>query len=204
MLAGTILLSVGSGLLSTLRVSSGANRWLPYQMLAGLGIGISTQQPAIALQSTLAEDDISIGVAVILFFQCFGPTVFITVAQAVFTSTLASGLRAQIPGIDPETIRDAGATQLRSLVPVGDVGTLLAIYNHALTRTYLVAAAMAAVSIVGVVGIGLKRIQHQEKGVGNGDEDSKGSLVEEKKSAEGKVEARQAVEGEDGVAEAAN
>jgi hypothetical protein len=34
--------------------------------------------------------------------------VFITVAQAVFTSTLASGLRAQIPGIDPTTIRDAG------------------------------------------------------------------------------------------------
>jgi hypothetical protein len=52
----------------------------------------------------------------------------------------------------PQTIRDAGATQLRGLVPAGDAGTLLAIYNHALTRTYFVAAVMAAVSIVGVVG----------------------------------------------------
>jgi hypothetical protein len=156
------------------------------------------------VQSTLDEGDVSIGVAVILFFQCFGPTVFITVAQAVFTSTLASGLRAQIPGIDPQTIRDAGATQLRSLVPAGDVGTLLAIYNHALTRAYLVSAAMAAVSIVGVVGIGLKRIQHQEEGAGKGDEDSNGSSMEEKKTAERKGGAGQAVEGGNGVAEAAH
>lgn len=154
------------------------------------------------MQSTLAEGDVSICVAVILFFRCFGPTAFITVAQAVFTSTLASGLRAQIPGIDPQTIRDAGATQLRGLVPVGDVGTLLAIYNHALTRTYLVAAAMVAVSIVGVVGIGLNRIQHQEEGARKVDEDSKGSSVEEKKRAEGMGKAGQVVEGEDGVAEA--
>jgi hypothetical protein len=106
--------------------------------------------------------------------------VFITVTQAVFTSTLASGLRAQIPGIDPTMIRDVEATQVWGLVPAADVRTLLAIYNNALTRTYLVDAAMAAASIVGVVGIGLKRIQHLEEGAGKGDQESKESSVEEK------------------------
>lgn len=106
--------------------------------------------------------------------------VFITVTQAVFTSTLASRLRAEIPGIDPTMIRDVGATRVRGLVPAADVGTLLTIYNNALTRTYLVDAAMAAASIVGVVGIGLKRIQHLEEGAGKGDQESTESSVEEK------------------------
>jgi hypothetical protein len=84
------------------------------------------------------------------------------------------------------------------------VGTLLAIYNNVLTRTYLVDEAMATASMVGVVGIELKRIQHQEEGAGNGDQESKQSSVEEKKSAEERGEVGLAVEGEHGVAEAAH
>ncbi|GKT56655.1 major facilitator superfamily transporter [Colletotrichum tofieldiae] len=159
MLAGTVLLSVGSGLLSTLKVTSGANLWIPFQVIAGLGIGISTQQAAVAVQSSLKEADIAIGVAVVLFFQCLGPTTAITIAQAVFASSLTSGISAMIPGVDPTVIRDAGATRLKELVPSEKFGILLQIYNHSITRTYLVAAALAAASVIGVVGVGLNKIQ---------------------------------------------
>ncbi|KAK1962684.1 major facilitator superfamily transporter [Colletotrichum sublineola] len=161
MLAGTVLLSVGSGLLSTLRVTSGADRWIPFQVIAGLGIGVSTQQAAVAVQSSLEEADVAIGVAVVLFFQCLGPTTAITIAQAVFASSLASGIAAGMPGVDPKVIRESGATQLKDLVPSEQFGVLLQIYNHAITRTYLVAAALAAASIIGVAGVGLKKIQSE-------------------------------------------
>ncbi|KAF4776913.1 major facilitator superfamily transporter [Colletotrichum scovillei] len=164
MLAGTVLVSVGAGLLSTLKVSSGANLWIPFQVIAGLGIGASTQQAAVAVQSSLEEADVAIGVAVVLFFQCFGPTTAITVAQAVFASTLTSGITSNIPGVDAQAIRTSGATQLRDLVSPNQFGTLLQVYNHAITRTFIVAAVMAAASVIGVAGIGLKKIP------GEGDE----------------------------------
>ena len=159
MLAGTVLLSVGSGLLSTLTPSSGTAQWLPYQVLAGLGIGISTQQPAIAVQSTLPPADVNIAIAVVLFAQCFGPTVFITVAQAVFASRLSAGLARSFPDLDFATVRDSGALQLRALVAPEKLGVLLGIYNDALTRTYVVAAAMAAATAFSVLGIGWNKIQ---------------------------------------------
>lgn len=162
MLAGTILLSVGAGLLSTLNVTSGASHWISFQVIAGLGIGASTQQAAVAVQSSLKEADVAIGVAIVLFFQCFGPTTAITVAQAVFASSLTSGISDNIPGVDPKAIRDSGANQLKDLVPPEQFGALLQVYNHAITRTYIVAAAMAAASIIGVVGVGLKKIPGEE------------------------------------------
>lgn len=159
MLAGTVLIAAGAGLLSTLRVHSGAGRWISFQVIAGLGIGASTQQAAVAVQSTLNEGDIAIGVAVVLFFQCFGPTTAITIAQAVFSSDLASGLSIKLPGVNFGEVQTAGATQLASLVSSEKFDTLLEVYNHAITRTFLVAAAMAAGSIIGIAGIGHKRIQ---------------------------------------------
>ncbi|GKT44705.1 efflux pump roqT [Colletotrichum spaethianum] len=162
MLTGTVLLSVGSGLLSTLKVTSGANHWIPFQVIAGLGIGVSTQQAAVAVQSSLEEADIAIGVAVVMFFQCLGPTTAITIAQAVFASSLTSGILANFPGVDPKLIRDSGATGLKDLVPSEQFEVLLQIYNHSITRTYLVAAALAAASIIGVVGVGLNKIQTEE------------------------------------------
>ncbi|KAK6225688.1 major facilitator superfamily transporter [Colletotrichum tabaci] len=161
MLAGTVLLSIGAGLLSTLKVASGADRWIPFQVIAGLGIGASTQQAAVAVQSSLNEADVAIGVAVVLFFQCLGPTTAITVAQAVFASVLTSGIAAKVPGVDPQAVRASGATGLKDLVPAEQFGNLVQVYNHAITRTYLVAAALAAASLVGVVGVGLKKIESE-------------------------------------------
>ncbi|KAF9876380.1 major facilitator superfamily transporter [Colletotrichum karsti] len=162
MLAGTVLISAGSGLLSTLRVGSTAGHWISYQVIAGLGIGASTQQAAVAVQSTLTEGDVAIGVAVVLFFQCLGPTTAITISQAVFASDLASGISTKLPDVDMQQIKDAGATQLTGLVSEQQAGILLDVYNHAVTRTFIVAAAMAAASVIGVVGIGLKKIRVEE------------------------------------------
>ncbi|KAF4900349.1 Efflux pump aflT [Colletotrichum fructicola] len=172
MLAGTVLIAVGAGLLSTLRVQSGAGQWISFQVIAGLGIGASTQQAAVAVQSTLTEGDVAIGVAVVLFFQCFGPTTAITIAQAVFSSDLASGISTKIPGVDPQKVQSAGATQLTSLVSPERLSLFLEVYNHAVTRTFLVAAAMAALSILGVAGVGLKKIPTEDSS-GKTDEETK-------------------------------
>ncbi|KAK2616555.1 hypothetical protein QQS21_000598 [Conoideocrella luteorostrata] len=158
MLAGTILVSVGAGLLSTINMTSGSSKWVTYQILAGLGIGASTQQPGVAVQCLLEEADATVGLAVVLFLQNLGPSVMISAANTIFANSLLNGIRRVLPGLDPRTIIESGATGLRQKVAPGDVDTLIGVYNTALTRTFIVAASMAAVSIFGLVGIGLQRI----------------------------------------------
>src|SRR6266699_3882645 len=147
MLTGTVLVSLGSGLLSTLTVSSGANNWIPYQTVAGLGIGASTEQAGVAVQSLLDEDEAPIGIAVVLFFQNLGPAIFISVANSVFVQKLAIDVGERFPGVDARVVMESGATALRGLVRPSDVPELLKIYNSALTRTFVIAAAIAAASV---------------------------------------------------------
>lgn len=158
MLTGTVLVSVGSGLLSTLTISSGSNRWIPYQVIAGLGIGASTDQPSVAVQRLLGEADAPLGVAVVLFCQNLGPTISVSVANSVFAQILTTGVRERLPDADPQVIMDSGATVLRGMVPPSDVEVLLEVYNCAVTRTFVVAAAMAAASVFGLIGIGTQKI----------------------------------------------
>ncbi|OIW30033.1 major facilitator superfamily transporter [Coniochaeta ligniaria NRRL 30616] len=164
MLTGTVLVSVGSGLLSTLTIYSGSNQYIPYQIIAGLGIGASTDQPSVAVQRLLGEADAPLGVAVVLFCQNLGPTISVSVANSIFAQILTTGVRERLPDAEPQVIMDSGATVLRGMVPPSDVEVLLEIYNGALTRTFLFAAAMAVASVFGLIGIGTQKIATKDDG----------------------------------------
>ncbi|KJZ69116.1 hypothetical protein HIM_11495 [Hirsutella minnesotensis 3608] len=176
MLAGTVLVSIGSGLLSTLQASSGAGKWIPFQIIAGLGIGASTEQPSVAVQSFLAEEDAPIGVALVLFFRNLGPSIFISVANSVFAQTLASDLETLLPNVDTHLIISSGATAMRDLVDEKDLGSLLEAYNKGVTRAFVVAAALAAASVLGLPGMGTRRLQLEpDDATPKDDEESSGT-----------------------------
>lgn len=181
MLAGTVLVSVGSGLMSTLQASSGPNRWIPFQAIAGLGIGASTEQPCVAVQSFLDEADAPIGVAVVLFCRNLGPSVFVSVANSVFARTLAAELGKLLPDVDSTLVAGSGATSLRDLVAPDDLQVALSAYNKAVTRTFVVAAALAAASAFGLIGMGRRKINVASNS-GTCQEVDDPSMVEKKSS----------------------
>ncbi|KAK5656050.1 hypothetical protein OQA88_5189 [Cercophora sp. LCS_1] len=164
MVAGTVLLPLGSGLLSTLTVTPSNSLLVAAQILAGIGVGISTDQPGILIQSLLNQADAPIGIAVLLFCQNLGPAIFVTLANAVFAGRLAKEVTAAFPTVDAVAVASSGATGFYQLVRVEDVPALLEIFNRALTRTFVIAAGLAAASLVGLVGIG-KRRTPKKKGV---------------------------------------
>lgn len=77
----------------------------------------------------------------VFFFQYLGGTVFLAVAETIFTSGLRSGLRQDAPGVDPDLIIDTGATALRSVVSKADLPGVLKGYNHAIICTFVSLAA---------------------------------------------------------------
>jgi hypothetical protein len=72
MIASSVILAIGCGLISTLKIDSGHTKWIPYQFIAGVGVGLGQQQPMLAAQAVLDLKDIPIGTSIIMFAQTLG------------------------------------------------------------------------------------------------------------------------------------
>ena len=58
MFLSVILMSIGSGLLTTFHTNTGHSKWIGYQVFFGAGVGFGMQQTLIAVQAALPGPDI--------------------------------------------------------------------------------------------------------------------------------------------------
>ncbi|KAJ7124653.1 major facilitator superfamily domain-containing protein [Mycena crocata] len=160
--ASSILCSVGAGLISTFAVDTGHAHWIGYQVMYGLGFGFGVQQPLMAAQRVLSMEDIPTGTSLVALMQTLGGTLFISVAQNVFTNKLVSGLVSQVPGINPAIVLSAGATSLRTAVDSQYLPAVLSVYNEALVSAYYVSVATACLSLIGALGMEWKSLKSKK------------------------------------------
>lgn len=92
------------------------------------------QQPLVAIQTILPDEQVSEGTALILFIQAFGGTIFISVAQNVFNNQLIQNVIAQRIPINPAALLATGATELTNLVEPRYLDPLRVAYNQSLTQ----------------------------------------------------------------------
>jgi hypothetical protein len=150
-IAGSVLLSIGAGLVTTFTTTTSSAHWIGYQIVFGFGMGMSMQQTLVAVQTVLPKADIPTGTALAMFSQTLGGALFISVAQNVFTNSLLKNVRAAVPGLDPAVVLGAGATELQNLIPEQFLGAVQVAYNGALVNTFYVAVATSVLSVVGAV-----------------------------------------------------
>jgi hypothetical protein len=72
LILGSILAGVGTGLVSTFKTNSGSGKWISYQIICGLGMGMGVQQPQIANQAVLDMKDVPTGTSIVVFVQTLG------------------------------------------------------------------------------------------------------------------------------------
>lgn len=152
MIASTIIMSIGAGLLCTLQVGSSHATWIGYQVVFGLGLGLGLQQPLNAAQTVLGKADISIGSAVMFFARFFGGAIFLAVAENLFTNRLLLNLE-KIAGLDAPSVVNAGATGIRAVVPSADLAAVLVGYNDALRHTFHLGAGLSSATIIGALAM---------------------------------------------------
>lgn len=149
MIATSIFMAVGAGLMSTFTVDSGAGAWIGYQILFGIGLGMGADLPLVAAQVVLPLNQVQTATALLMFFQTLGATVFISVSQNVFVNRLILHLRQLLPNLDPQIVINAGATNLKLIIDVSDTPNLLVAYNRALNEMFLVPTIMASFTVIG-------------------------------------------------------
>lgn len=159
LIISSVLSAVGAGLLGTFTVHAGHSKWIGYQVLYGLGVGISMQTPITVVQTMVSSSDIPTATALIMFLQTLGQAIFVSVGESVFTNKLLEGLTRTIDGLDAAMVINAGATALRSAVPADQLSRVLEEYNDALTQTWRISVALASFSIIGAVVVEWKSVK---------------------------------------------
>ncbi|KAH8692060.1 putative efflux pump antibiotic resistance protein [Talaromyces proteolyticus] len=148
-LIGNSIAAIGSGLMALFTPFSPTGAWVGYQVLSGVGRGITQQQPVLAVQQNLEPSKIPIGVAMVLFGQFFGGGLFLALAETDLSSSLRSTLPEYAPDVNATLIFDAGATGVRAVVSIDQLPGVILSYNKAIINTfYLGTAASAFAAIV--------------------------------------------------------
>ncbi|KAE9369208.1 major facilitator superfamily protein [Stipitochalara longipes BDJ] len=146
----SVIMAVGAGLMTTFKVDTRKAIWIGYQVIFGFGIGLGQQQAGLAAQTVLPAVDVPVGVSLKFFGQNLGGAIFVSVGQNVLSTKLVSGL-AGLPNLNPQVIVSLGATELRNYVGPEHLAEVLRVYNHVLDDVFMVAAILAAVSILGAL-----------------------------------------------------
>ncbi|KAJ5929798.1 hypothetical protein N7454_006748 [Penicillium verhagenii] len=140
--AGSILMSIGTGLLMTVRPHDTSRlKWIGLQILCGVGIGLGEEQGLYMIQTTLPEKDVATGIGLILFAQMFGGALFVSVAQAVFLENISKALKTLAPDLNPKSVLD-GETS-------GSSSEFRSVYGIAIRDALRVGLILATVSSLG-------------------------------------------------------
>lgn len=163
MLFASTAMPVFSGLMTTFTTSTPVGKTVGYTLLMGLAAGTGLQAPQSAVQTVLPEKDASMGLAVIIFAQSFGPAVFIAVAQTIFLNRLSENLEVLVPGLSPGALGSMGLTELKSLVGDDNLERALGIFDRSMTQTWYLAVGLACVTMVGSLGMEWRSVKDVKK-----------------------------------------
>jgi hypothetical protein len=156
---GSGVFAIGAGMLYTLKVSSPAGQWIGYQILAGIGAGAGVQIPFVAVQVVTNQKDMPTANACVMFFNSLGGALSISIAQNIFVNTLGKEIPRFAPGFDARIIAQAGATNLRQVVPPQLLPGVLEGYNRSIVTAFVLAIATSAIAFFVSLGMEQKSVK---------------------------------------------
>ncbi|KAL2167049.1 hypothetical protein VTG60DRAFT_1845 [Thermothelomyces hinnuleus] len=162
-ITGCALASVGAGLLSTFTPETSTGRWIGYQIVTTVGRGMAFQVPVVSVQEEVPAEESATGLAVVNLFMNLGTAISISISQTIFRNSLPGLLAKNAPGLEPLTVLDAGATNIRGLVTPAQLPGLLVAYNKALTHMFYLPAASSALACLTSTMLGWKRIEEKKE-----------------------------------------
>ncbi|KAF3770926.1 hypothetical protein M406DRAFT_96985 [Cryphonectria parasitica EP155] len=176
LLVGICIMSVGSGLLTTLQVDTSEGKWIGFQIVYGFGMGSSFQAPNLAAQTVLPTRDVPVGTSLILFSQLLGGAIFTSVGSNVLDNELLKNL-AGIPGVNPALVLSAGATEFVNVIPASAKAAVLKAYNSSLRVAFVVAVAMSCLTIIGALALEWKSTKSKQPGRNKAEAAEKGEIT---------------------------
>jgi EmrB/QacA subfamily drug resistance transporter len=156
LVAGSVLVAVGFGLLSTIDHATNMVLLGTFLAVLGIGIGMTMQNLVLAVQNTVAASDLGAASSAVAFFRSLGGTIGVSVLGAVLSTRVGaliqSGL-ADIPGAGAAT--GSGDIGLANLADApAPIRTLIQVsYGDATGRIFLISAVLSIITILAILFI---------------------------------------------------
>ena len=182
MLVAGVLTSVGVGLLFTLTIGSSSAKWIGYQVLTGLGLGLGFQVPVSAVQATIPQIDIPTGSAMIIceslrtrfsrfdvyadnnaVIQTIGGAFLVSAGESAFEGILINKLRKSDPSVNPLQVIGTGATDVRKTFSPTDLPFILRAYVSGIQTAFIVGTALACTCTIIALGAKWQKLQSPPK-----------------------------------------
>lgn len=164
LIIGSIFSIVGAGLITTFGPDTSPGRWISYQIIYGLGIGLSFQPPYVAVQTVLDDSIVPTALVLLSFTQQLGGIFMLSIAQNVFLSRLTHNLTTAVPQLDPDAISNHGALGLISAVPAAARDQVVLAYSKALSDVFYIALGLTGVVALSALGVEWKSIKKEKTG----------------------------------------
>nr|OQO21331.1 hypothetical protein B0A51_11142 [Rachicladosporium sp. CCFEE 5018] len=163
MVCSAILTPVATGLMTTWGQYTSLAPLICYFGLLGFAAGVGFQCPQNSIQTALSKEDVPLGLALVLFAQSFGPALFTSVSQIVFTNRLSADLQSTLPGANVTAIEALGLTEIRKQFSDGMLDSVVSAYGRSITASWYVALALACLCIIGALGTEWKSVKKDKK-----------------------------------------
>ncbi|KAJ9403808.1 hypothetical protein DTO045G8_8460 [Paecilomyces variotii] len=148
MIIGSVIATIGSGLIYMFDINTGPGKWIGYQIVAGIGTGLAGQISIIVNQASVEPSDLATVSAVTLFLQTIGGAFWVSAGESAFINRLVQKLPDTAPHVNPQLVAAVGATDLRKVFSPEDIPGILLAYMDGLKTTFILAIALGGVSVI--------------------------------------------------------
>ena len=114
MLAGSILMAIGVGLMSTFKASTSCGVYIGYRILASAGIVLGFDGPQLAAQTVFQQADVPLALSIITSLMNLGGAIFVSVGSCILNGRVATLLQQSLPNLPTDLAQQAGLTDLMS------------------------------------------------------------------------------------------
>jgi RsiW-degrading membrane proteinase PrsW (M82 family) len=162
----------------TFDIGTGVGKWIGYQILYGIAVGLGFQMALNIAQANAKMEDISSVTAAIYcrldrtlskpetnsspVLQTIGGAFAISAAQSGFVNRMITTLANTVPSVSPQMVIGTGATQIRNAFPVDEVPGIVVAYMAGIKVTFAIAVALGGSSVLASLLVPLKKL-HVEK-----------------------------------------
>ncbi|KAI0407963.1 MFS gliotoxin efflux transporter glia [Xylaria palmicola] len=116
LLVGGVLSTVGAGLIYTWDLNTTIGKIVGYQIIYGVGTGISVQIPLIVGSVVVPGADHSIATATILFFNFVSAAYGVGATGSILNNLLLEALPTYLPSKDPHEVLSIGSSALQKFL----------------------------------------------------------------------------------------
>lgn len=105
----------------------------------------------MALQTTMSQADLPIGMAISAFSSSLANAVWIVVSATLFTNRLKVELSIYSPSVNATRLENVGLSDIRGVVGSARLGDVLLGYDKAVTQTLYLPVGLAVATLLGSV-----------------------------------------------------